>query len=57
MNYKLIILQVELGSPNVQQALAEMTDMIQILRKWTTNFPYDFRDDRVMTLVRNITKK
>ncbi|XP_077301654.1 ras-GEF domain-containing family member 1B-like [Arctopsyche grandis] len=42
---------------SVDVALAEMTSLIRLLAEWTCNFPYDFRDERVMALVRNITQK
>jgi len=31
--------------------------IVQILAEWTELFPYDFRDERMMTHVRNITQK
>lgn len=30
---------------------------VQLLAEWTETFPYDFRDERVMVHVRNITQK
>ncbi|CAH2207967.1 jg12772, partial [Pararge aegeria aegeria] len=38
----------------------EVTDMIALVRvltQWTSMFPYDFRDERIMALVRNITQR
>ena len=31
--------------------------VVQLLAEWTETFPYDFRDDRVMATVRNMTHR
>ncbi|XP_075217939.1 ras-GEF domain-containing family member 1B-like [Lycorma delicatula] len=32
-----------------------LPSVVDLLKKWTERFPYDFRDDRVMAHVRNVT--
>ncbi|XP_063547846.1 ras-GEF domain-containing family member 1B-like [Cydia strobilella] len=41
----------------VEKELTDMRALVRVLTQWTSMFPYDFRDDRVMTLVRNITQR
>ncbi|XP_026323949.1 ras-GEF domain-containing family member 1B-like [Hyposmocoma kahamanoa] len=40
-----------------QKELADMVAFVRVLKQWTSMFPYDFRDDRVMALVRSITQR
>ncbi|CAH2034297.1 unnamed protein product, partial [Iphiclides podalirius] len=40
-----------------ERELAEMAALVRVLTHWTGMFPYDFRDDRVMALVRSITQR
>ncbi|XP_004929877.2 ras-GEF domain-containing family member 1B-like [Bombyx mandarina] len=41
----------------VEKELNDMIALVRVLRQWTSMFPYDFRDDRVMALVRSITQR
>ncbi|KAI5641336.1 rasGEF domain-containing protein [Phthorimaea operculella] len=41
----------------VEKELSDMAALVRVLNQWTSMFPYDFRDDRVMALVRSITQK
>ncbi|CAG9138393.1 unnamed protein product [Plutella xylostella] len=41
----------------VEKELSDMKALVRILNQWTSTFPYDFRDDRVMALVRSITQR
>lgn len=34
-----------------------MPRLVQLLAEWTETFPYDFRDERVMAHVRNLTQQ
>ncbi|XP_037302701.1 ras-GEF domain-containing family member 1B-B-like, partial [Manduca sexta] len=40
----------------VEKELNDMIALVRVLSQWTSMFPYDFRDDRVMALVRSITQ-
>lgn len=40
-----------------ERELSDMVALVRILNQWTNMFPYDFRDDRVMALVRSITQR
>lgn len=40
-----------------EKDLADMGSLVRVLTQWTGMFPYDFRDDRVMALVRTITQR
>ncbi|XP_014366582.1 ras-GEF domain-containing family member 1B [Papilio machaon] len=40
-----------------EKELADMGALVRVLTQWTGMFPYDFRDDRVMALVRTITQR
>jgi hypothetical protein len=42
------------GTPAADAALVEMTSLVRLLGEWTRSFPYDFRDDRMMALIRSI---
>ncbi|XP_026761976.2 ras-GEF domain-containing family member 1B-like [Galleria mellonella] len=42
---------------SLQKELNDMTSLVRVLNQWTSMFPYDFRDDRVMALVRSITQR
>ncbi|XP_049885094.1 ras-GEF domain-containing family member 1B-like [Pectinophora gossypiella] len=41
----------------VEKELTDMVALVRVLNQWTSMFPYDFRDDRVMALVRSITQR
>ncbi|XP_026730295.1 ras-GEF domain-containing family member 1B-like [Trichoplusia ni] len=41
----------------VDKELNDMVALVRVLSQWTGMFPYDFRDDRVMALVRSITQR
>ncbi|XP_061382426.1 ras-GEF domain-containing family member 1B-like isoform X2 [Danaus plexippus] len=41
----------------MDREVTEMTSLVRVLSQWTAMFPYDFRDDRVMALVRSITQR
>lgn len=41
----------------VDKEIADMVALVRVLSQWTSMFPYDFRDDRVMALVRSITQR
>ncbi|XP_035459290.1 ras-GEF domain-containing family member 1B [Spodoptera frugiperda] len=41
----------------VEKELGDMISLVRVLSQWTNMFPYDFRDDRVMALVRSITQR
>ncbi|XP_075991036.1 ras-GEF domain-containing family member 1B-like [Anticarsia gemmatalis] len=41
----------------VEKELNDMFSLVRVLSQWTSMFPYDFRDDRVMALVRSITQR
>ncbi|KAL4717655.1 hypothetical protein ACJJTC_000804 [Scirpophaga incertulas] len=41
----------------IDKELNDMTALVRVLNQWTSMFPYDFRDDRVMALVRSITQR
>ncbi|CAH0716154.1 unnamed protein product, partial [Brenthis ino] len=41
----------------VDKEIADMVALVRVLNQWTSMFPYDFRDDRVMALVRSITQR
>ncbi|KAI8430877.1 hypothetical protein MSG28_001010 [Choristoneura fumiferana] len=41
----------------VDKELLDMKALVRVLMQWTSMFPYDFRDDRVMALVRSITQR
>lgn len=41
----------------VDKELNDMISLVRVLSQWTSMFPYDFRDDRVMALVRSITQR
>ncbi|XP_053623762.1 ras-GEF domain-containing family member 1B-like [Plodia interpunctella] len=41
----------------VDRELSDMVSLVRVLNQWTGMFPYDFRDDRVMALVRSITQR
>ncbi|CAG5008088.1 unnamed protein product [Parnassius apollo] len=41
----------------LEKELADMVSLVRVLKQWTGMFPYDFRDDRVMALVRSITQR
>ncbi|KAG6456036.1 ras-GEF domain-containing family member 1B [Manduca sexta] len=41
----------------VEKELNDMIALVRVLSQWTSMFPYDFRDDRVMALVRSITQR
>ncbi|CAB3225670.1 unnamed protein product [Arctia plantaginis] len=51
----------KIGKPEVKdlvdKELNEMISLVRVLSQWTSMFPYDFRDDRVMALVRSITQR
>ncbi|VVC96957.1 unnamed protein product [Leptidea sinapis] len=40
-----------------EKEVADMVALVRVLDQWTTMFPYDFRDDRVMAIVKNITQR
>ncbi|XP_068633326.1 ras-GEF domain-containing family member 1B-like [Battus philenor] len=42
---------------SLEKELADMVSLVRVLSQWTGMFPYDFRDDRVMALVRTITQR
>ncbi|XP_028179158.1 ras-GEF domain-containing family member 1B-like isoform X1 [Ostrinia furnacalis] len=41
----------------IDKELNDMIALVRVLNQWTSMFPYDFRDDRVMALVRSITQR
>nr|XP_013189470.1 unnamed protein product [Amyelois transitella] len=41
----------------IEKELNDMVCLVRVLNQWTSMFPYDFRDDRVMALVRSITQR
>lgn len=41
----------------IDKELGDMSSLVRVLNQWTSMFPYDFRDDRVMALVRTITQR
>lgn len=41
----------------LDKEVADMVSLVRVLSQWTSMFPYDFRDDRVMALVRSITQR
>ncbi|XP_041987537.1 ras-GEF domain-containing family member 1B-like [Aricia agestis] len=41
----------------IEKEIADMVSLVRVLNLWTSMFPYDFRDDRVMAIVRNITQR
>ncbi|KOB77278.1 putative RasGEF domain family, member 1B isoform 2 [Operophtera brumata] len=41
----------------IDKELSDMSSLVRVLNQWTSMFPYDFRDDRVMALVRTITQR
>lgn len=41
----------------LEKELNDMISLVRVLNQWTSIFPYDFRDDRVMALVRSITQR
>ncbi|CAH0402016.1 unnamed protein product [Chilo suppressalis] len=41
----------------IEKELNDMIALVRVLNQWTSMFPYDFRDDRVMALVRSITQR
>ncbi|CAG9781947.1 unnamed protein product [Diatraea saccharalis] len=41
----------------IEKELNDMVALVRVLNLWTSMFPYDFRDDRVMALVRSITQR
>lgn len=41
----------------IERELSDMSALVLVLNQWTSMFPYDFRDDRVMALVRSITQR
>ncbi|XP_039292544.1 ras-GEF domain-containing family member 1B [Nilaparvata lugens] len=44
--------------PSNKERLASwLPRIIELLRRWTQQFPYDFRDDRVMAYVRGVTHR
>lgn len=45
------------GTAAGEALLSEMTSLIRLLGEWTRSFPYDFRDDRVMALLRSIAQR
>ncbi|KAJ0183853.1 hypothetical protein K1T71_000276 [Dendrolimus kikuchii] len=47
----------KLGKVDLDKELSEMIALVRVLSQWTSMFPYDFRDDRVMALVRSITQR
>lgn len=47
---------VEVREPP-EREVADMAVLVRLLSQWMHMFPYDFRDDRVMALVRSITQR
>ncbi|XP_026498079.1 ras-GEF domain-containing family member 1B-like [Vanessa tameamea] len=41
----------------LEKEVADMASLVRVLSQWTAMFPYDFRDERVMALVRSITQR
>lgn len=41
----------------LDKEVTDMVSLVRVLSQWTSMFPYDFRDDRVMALVRSITQR
>lgn len=41
----------------IEKEVTDMAALVRVLSQWTAMFPYDFRDDRVMALVRSITQR
>ncbi|CAH2103551.1 unnamed protein product [Euphydryas editha] len=41
----------------IDKEVTDMAALVRVLSQWTAMFPYDFRDDRVMALVRSITQR
>ncbi|XP_047524357.1 ras-GEF domain-containing family member 1B-like isoform X2 [Pieris napi] len=42
---------------SAEKEVQEMVSLVRVLDNWTSMFPYDFRDDRVMALVKSITQR
>ncbi|XP_045490193.1 ras-GEF domain-containing family member 1B isoform X1 [Pieris rapae] len=42
---------------SAEKEVLEMVALVRVLDNWTGMFPYDFRDDRVMALVKSITQR
>ncbi|CAK1555031.1 unnamed protein product [Leptosia nina] len=40
-----------------EKEIQDMVSLVRVLDQWTNMFPYDFRDDRVMALVKSITQR
>ncbi|XP_072930468.1 ras-GEF domain-containing family member 1B-like isoform X2 [Epargyreus clarus] len=53
---KLVSGTVEVREPP-EREVADMAVLVRLLSQWMHMFPYDFRDDRVMALVRSITQR
>ncbi|XP_022079726.1 ras-GEF domain-containing family member 1B-like isoform X3 [Acanthaster planci] len=53
------IRQQKLGSPDVDRESSKKFSLklLQLLIEWTETFPYDFRDERMMRHLRDITQK
>ncbi|ENN75532.1 hypothetical protein D910_10294 [Dendroctonus ponderosae] len=45
------------GASNGPQQMRFVEKMVQLLAEWTEQFPYDFRDERMMEHVRKITQQ
>ncbi|XP_038216572.1 ras-GEF domain-containing family member 1B-like [Zerene cesonia] len=42
---------------SAEKEVQDMVSLVRVVDQWTTMFPYDFRDDRVMALLKSITQR
>lgn len=52
-----IATQEENGLSSPEQCLPALECLVKFLGVWTTKFPYDFRDERIMSHVKHIVAK
>lgn len=46
-----------ISGPHSEENLPALECLVKFLSVWTTKFPYDFRDERIMSHVKHIVAK